>query len=268
MNAFELFDKLTMVLDQISPDKEPEYYCTITSCIDWDTNSVFDEPMEIATRLVRINERGVMPELIAQLVVDIYEEEIAQGNHIAACDMATLYYTGHHGEQNFAKAVEYYKLAADAGNEMAQECLGYCYYYGRDVEVDYAKAYNYFSMGAFKGYIKSLYKIGDMYRYGYHVPKNEAQAYQIYDRCLNTMTDEDARITGGDVMIRMADCTFGGIGTEQDLKKALRFYHLAESMFYDRLEEGDPFVKDGYKKAVEMQTAVRQVMQKRLNIKV
>lgn len=44
-----------------------------------------------------------------------------------------------------------------------------------------------------------------------------------YRRCAETMTDEAAPLVGADVMMRLGDCYFEGIGTEKDHKLALRY---------------------------------------------
>lgn len=147
------------------------------------------------------------------------------------------------------------------GDGQAQENLGYCYYYGRDMPVDYEKAFHYFALGAFDGHIRSLYKIGDMYRNGYYIPQNEAEAFCIYRRCEETMTEAALLLVGADVMMRLGDCYFSGIGTQVDDKKALEYYQKAERLFFTRLEQGDFLIRNCYDRVIKRQAETRKRLQ-------
>jgi TPR repeat protein len=103
------------------------------------------------------DKKEVLPEPVAALLIDIYNDEIEVGNHDAMCDLGFLYYTGRIGEQNYEKAFYYYEMSAKLGNRQAQENLGYCWYYGRTGTVDYEKAYHYFIKGALDNHLISLY---------------------------------------------------------------------------------------------------------------
>ena len=154
--------------------------------------------------------------------------------------------------------VEYYTIAAEGGCRQAQENLGYCFYYGRDMPVDYKKAFHYFALGAFDGHLCSLYKIGDMYRNGYYVDKNEVEAFRIYMHCAQGLNEDNIHLVGADIMMRLGDCFFKGIGTEVDNKQALKYYQLAEQMYYERLESGDFLIKNCYKHVLKNQEEARQ----------
>ncbi|MBR7094806.1 MAG: sel1 repeat family protein [Clostridia bacterium] len=218
----------------------------------------------VACVIYNCDRQEVLPECVAGLLCDIYTDELAEENHDAICDFGSLYYTGRIGEQNYEKAVYYYKLAAALGNRQAQENLGYCYYYGRGCKVDYAKAFHYFVKGALDGHLISLYKIGDMYKNGYYVEKDEQEAFCIYSHCLEGLDDSNTTILGADVHIRMADCYFYATGTEQDLAAALRHYQAAERLYWVRLGEGDFLIRKQFERSIAMQDTVRTEMRKSL----
>lgn len=264
MTDKQAYKILSKILDMISEVEYPEIHSTIFAYIDEDSEGIYSEPFVIAGELHEADATKQLPKCVAEFLLKVYEEEMAEGNADAACNIGSLYYTGRAGEQNYAKALKYYTIAADGGCHQAQENLGYCYYYGRDTEVDYEKAFHYFALGAFDGHIRSLYKIGDMYRKGYYVKKNEFEAYHIYKRCLETMTDEAVSIVGADVMMRLADCYFEGIGTEVEYEFALDYYQKAERLFYKRLQEGDFLIKYNYEKAIIRQEEARQKMKENL----
>lgn len=264
LTNLETFEWLRDILETIDSDEYPEIYEIISNHIDLDTESVFDSAFYIAQRMHEADGEKQLPESVAKFMCAVYEGEAKCGNADAACDIGSLYYTGRAGEQNYSKAVEFYTIAANGGCRQAQENLGYCYYYGRDVKVDYQKAFHYFALGAFDGHIRSLYKIGDMYRSGYYVEKNEKEAFYIYQRCAETMCAESVSLVGADVMMRMADCYFEGLGTERDYRKALDYYQKAEKLFYDRLMTGDFMIKGCYEKVIARQEEARENLMEEL----
>lgn len=264
MTNKQAYEMLNDTLNSISEDDYPEIHSTILSNIDENTRKLYSDPFIIADELHEADATKLLPKCVADFMLKVYEEEIAKGNADAACALGALYYTGRADEQNYAKALKYYTIAADSGCRQAQENLGYCYYYGRDTAVDYEKAFHHFALGAFDGHICSLYKIGDMYRNGYYVKKNEHEAYRIYKRCLETLTDEAIPFVGADVMMRIAECYFSGIGTEVDYEFALYYYQKAEQLFYKRLQEGNFLIKRNYEKVILRQEEARKKLKENL----
>lgn len=228
---------LKNISDEISEEEYPEIYDILDAKVDFDDGVLYCSEEYLTDLLHEADGAKRLPKSVADFLIKSYSERMENGDADAACDIGALYYTGRCGEQSFKKALEYYTISANGGCRQAQENLGYCYYYGRDTEVDYEKAFHFFALGAFDGHLRSLYKIGDMYRNGYYVKKNEKEAYQIYKRCEETMTDSAVGFVGADVMMRLGDCYFGGIGTDVDYKSALKCYQEAERLFYERLEE-------------------------------
>lgn len=68
-----------------------------------------------------------------------------------------------YGSENYADAVEYYRLAAAMGNSYAISNLGYCYLYGRHIEANLSLAIAYFKIAASGGDVDAAYKLGDIY---------------------------------------------------------------------------------------------------------
>ena len=258
MNSRRLYRRLNDIFSKISEEDYPEIYNIIENELDFSDEEVYEEAYNIAGELHEADGTKILPACVADFIMEVYKEELKFGNVNAACDIGSLYYTGRAGEQNYKKAVEYYTIAANGGCRQAQENLGYCYYYGRDIPVDYEKAFHYFALGAFDGHLRSLYKIGDMYRNGYYVDKNEAEAFCIYMHCVDGLNEDNTNIVGGDIMMRIGDCFFNGTGTEVDNNQALKYYQLAEQMFYDRLESGDFLIKNCYKHVLENEEKARQ----------
>ena len=237
---------------EIDPILLPETLEFFESHMDEDISAY-----ELATALVECDKTVDMPSVLFDFVVNLYTAAIDEGNTDAMNDLGALYYNGRSGEQDFTKAVYYYDMAAKLGNCQAQENLGYCYYYGRNIPIDYEKAFHYFALGAFDGHLISLYKIGDMYMNGYYVEKNPVVAFRIYERCLETMTDEAAPIVAGPVFLRLGNAFLEGNGTEENPKNALVCFQKAELYLYDMVARGEWMYKNSLEDAIEGQERAR-----------
>ena len=263
MTNEKAYERLNEILMKISKNEYPGICFLIEINMD-DVREGYEDVFSLASSLHDADGDKELPGCVAELLFEVYEEEMKTGNADAACNIGSLYYTGRGGAQDYSKAMTYYHIAAKGGCRQAQENLGYCYYYGRDTAVDYEKAFQYFALGAFDGNIRSLYKIGDMYRNGYYVEKNVVEAFLIYTRCAETMTKEESPLVGGDVMMRLGDCYFEGIGTKEDYRLALQYYISAEQMFYDRLMDGDFLIKPCYEKVKRRQAETREILESKL----
>ena len=237
---------------KLDPEVSPEAIAFFTEHINDEMGSY-----ELASALMECDKGRDMPRVLFDFIVERYKEAIEAGNADAMNDLGALYYDGRGCEQDFSKAVFYYDMAAKHGHRLAQENLGYCYYYGRNMPVDYEKAFHYFALGAFDGHLISLYKIGDMYLNGYFVEKNPAEAFRIYDRCMETMTEEAAPVVAGPVYLRLGNCFLNGIGVQENAKNALICYQNAERFLFDMVADGDVMYKKSLQAAIEGQAKAR-----------
>ena len=95
----------------------------------------------------------------------------ALNDHGAAC-----YRAG-----DYARAVEYYRLAAGLGEVTAIVNLGYCYLYGRSIVRSTELAIAYFKIAARKGSVDAMYKLGDIYsssKWGVEDKQRSAEYYE------------------------------------------------------------------------------------------
>ena len=262
--------KLQNTLTMISPEMFPEIFAYISSLPGIDTAQKPDDlpmPLEIANTILTKDRPRILPEKLIDVIIDLFELEIAEGNSAAMNDLGACYYDGSRGfEQDFEKAVHYYKMAAEKGNRQSQENLGYCYYYGRDGETDYEKAFHYYALGAFDGHLVSLYKIGDMYLHGLYVTKNEKEAFYIFMRCIETMTDEAAYRVAGPVYLRLGRMFLDGSGTERNLKNALICFQKAESFLYDMVLDGEVMYRKSLNAAIKGQQETREKLSEQLPV--
>lgn len=80
--------------------------------------------------------------------------------------LAQIYLAGEIVPQNFIKAKELFKLAAEGGKKEAQNELGFMYFVGNGVERDFNKALYWFEKAAEQGLPMAQYNVGMMYYSG------------------------------------------------------------------------------------------------------
>ena len=257
-----LYDMIQETFSMLDADELPQMAQALAGLLDENNTECLPSPLALANGIMEMDKPKTFPTYVIDFITELYEMEIAAGNDDAMNDLGAQYYDGSRGfEQSFEKAVHYYHMAAENGNRQAQENLGYCYYYGRNMDhPDYEKAFHYFALGAFDGHLISLYKIGDMFLNGLYVPKNEKEAFVIYQRCLETMTDEAAPRTAGPDFLRIAKMYLNGLGTERDIKTALICYQKAEAFLYDMVRDGDAMYRNSLRAAIEGQARARALL--------
>ena len=258
-NSDYIISEVEKIFSMLDAEELPETHRFLASIMD-DEGFVNASPYDIASNLVECDKPNELPEVLVEFITEMFETAIADGNCDAMNDLGAQYYNGSRCfEQSFEKALYYYNMAAENGSRQAQENLGYCYYYGRNMDKpDYEKAFHYFALGAFDGHLISLYKIGDMYLNGYYVKKNEKEAFLIYMRCLDTMTDDAAKIVAGPVYLRLGKMFLNGIGVELNYKNALICYQKAEAFLYDMVADGDAMYKKSLDGAIKGQAQARE----------
>ncbi len=263
-NRTELEDgAMEWIQTMLNSDMEPEFKEIIEDVETEDVSDV-EGVYALARHLAFYNEARPVPPQAAGFVLWAFRLAIQEENGEAMLNLGVLYYTGRLGEQDFAKAVKYYKMAYAHGEWFACQNLGYCYYYGRSVEVDYARAYHYFVKTALKGFTESLYKLGDMYAKGLYVEQDRQLAYTLYQRAYDEM-DETCDVFA-DVCLRLANAYYDGVGTKRDWSLALRYYQMAESSFYDQIAAGDFFKKKVLRGVIEKIDLIRQYYNEELEL--
>ncbi len=263
MEKEELIRSIEDTLAILDAEEAPESQKFLSALICGDLDET--DPFVVANTLLTSDEPEPLPSVLRDLIEELFGAAFEAGNADAMNDLGAQYYDGSRGfDQDFAKAVDCYKLAAEKGSRQAQENLGYCYYYGRNMPVDYEKAFHYFALGAFDGHLISLYKIGDMYQNGYYVAKNPAEAFHIYNRCIETMTDEAAPTVAGPVFLRLGSCFLKDEGVEENAKNALICYQNAERYLYDMVAGGNAMYKKSLQAAIDGQAKAREKLREKL----
>ena len=266
MAKLDLVISFTKMLEKIAEEtvdtgyRETFQAATKTLSGEIDLGSIYD----VAFRLHECDKDKAIPKSVKEFLMTVYQLGIDDGHPGCMNNMGVLYYTGRCGMQDYKKARKYYEMAVKTGYPLPAENLGYIYYYGFGTEVNYELAYRYFSMAALQGYIEATYKVGDMFRYGYYVDKSEMAAFDLYKKAYDLYTNTDDFDRGGNVIKRMGDAFYEGIGTEPDPVTALMFYQRAEQLFYQQIMKGDPFVQKDLDYVKKVQPKLRKMIEKQL----
>jgi len=110
-----------------------------------------------------------------------YLKAAAKAHVGAQYALGTLYANGEGVAVDFARAAEWYKLAARlGGNADAEFALAQLYYDGRGVENDPSEAIAWYRKAADGGHPAAQYILGDIYRTGWNVEADPAQAYKWF----------------------------------------------------------------------------------------
>ena len=137
-----------------------ELYC-LAQCYETGCVGVEQDLIEATKLYIQLSDSGgKLGEMAGRKIREYYEdgilfdgllEKIESGDKSAPAVMDKLGDCYKHGfgvEQDWEKAVQLYRKAAEAGNAAAQRSLGYCYECGEGVEQDFVQAAFWYKKGA------------------------------------------------------------------------------------------------------------------------
>ncbi len=114
-----------------------------------------------------------------------------------------MYSKGRGVPQDFAKALQWYRKAAEQGNVSAQSSLGIFYTTGRGVPQDDAEAVGWWHKAAEQGHANAQYNLGFMYGTGKGVPQDYVQAHLWYNLAASRLPpgkDHDKAVKNRDIV--------------------------------------------------------------------
>ena len=151
---------------------------------------------------------------------------VEQGNVEVFIKLGDLYYKGKGVEQNYVKAIEYYKKAMLYSNDVEYDAdyrMGECYYYGRGVEQDYNKAIGWYREAAndnnLRGGGKNVnaqYALGVCYERGHGVKQDYHEAVKWYKKAAERGHTKAQYAIGR--------CYYAGKGIEQNYLETVKWY--------------------------------------------
>jgi len=150
---------------------------------------------------------------------DDHREAAEAGDAAAQFRLGKCYEEGLGVEQDFPKALEWFKTSADLSYAASQHMLGTCYAYGMQVPQDYQLAFQWFQKAAEQGHAGAQYMLGMRYANGLGEEQDDKLAAKWFGRAAEA----------GDVEAQMslADAYREGRGVPQDLAKAVDWYRRA-----------------------------------------
>ena len=188
--------------------------------------------------------------------LEYFELSASQGYGDAMLDLGAMYCDGRGVERSKNKALYWYKKAAEMLHPKAFRCLGYAleiplgYLDPNDEYADYKTAFGYFLKGAILDEPNSVYKLGDMYFSGKYVDVDRRFAFKLYEESYTYIDsiDDDSYAS---VCLRLGECYYRGVGTNQDIVVAREYIENAIEGYKYRIERGDPpiFTDSGYNRA-------------------
>jgi TPR repeat protein/energy-coupling factor transporter ATP-binding protein EcfA2 len=148
-----------------------------------------------------------------------YAMAAAKDNTSAMRNLGLLYDYGRGVTQDYTKAREWYEKAADKGNADAMSNLGALYFNGQGVAQDYAKAREWYEKGAYKDNTGAMISLGLLYENGQGVTQDYAKAREWYEKAADK--------GNADAMSNLGVLYVNGKGVAQDYAKAREWYEKA-----------------------------------------
>jgi uncharacterized protein len=141
------------------------------------------------------------------------------GDAAAQNTLGKLYTSGEERAQDFAKAAEWYRKAADQGYAPAQSSLGELYEAGQGVPLDQTQALQWYRRAAEQGDVGGQYRLAIMYTSGRGTPKDAAKAVKWY----RAAADQGEALAQFNLGRRYNE----GVGVNKDLVEAYKWLDLA-----------------------------------------
>lgn len=107
---------------------------------------------------------------------DVYEKAANEGFIEAQYILGTLYYDGKIVEQDYKKAIFWFKKAGNKGHRRSQYILGFIFHNGEGIDRDYKKAIKWYKKAANQGDIKAQYTLEIMFCNGEEVNQDKIVA--------------------------------------------------------------------------------------------
>lgn len=143
-----------------------------------------------------------------------FKKALSAGYHLSACSLADYYWLGiDRCRQDYKKAIEYYRIAANAGVPIAMRKLAFAYRQGLGTAVNLREAFQWYKQSADLGERTSQFNVAVMYQKGQGTISDEAAAFK-YFLLSAKQGDPDAQFYAGQAYLN-------GCGVEKDSTEGL-----------------------------------------------
>ena len=163
------------------------------------------------------------------------------GNGRAYTDLGRMYEQGNGVDQDYDKALEFYRLSAEAEKPdfKGMRYAGLMYQDGIGVEQDYVEAASCFQVAAEAGDVSAAYFLGLLYEEGNGVDQSLEEAKKWYEEAVSTLDDflESSKNSGPEEL-KLALCRLAEIAmTDGDTDTAIQYYQYAADLGWSAAEE-------------------------------
>lgn len=163
-----------------------------------------------------------------------YNEAAVAGSAAGIFNVAWMHHNGRYVKQDYKKAKSYFTELYKRSIKRAAFFLGFYAEQGYDGPVDFATAIRYYREGFEYGDPMCANNLGAMYCRGTGVEKDTEKGFQLFLKAYN-MCDESE--LNGDICANLAQCYEKGVGTDQDLQRALELYREGAELGSKHCEE-------------------------------
>ena len=122
-------------------------------------------------------------------------------------------------KEEYPKAAELYRTAAEMGYSYAQFMTGVCYDFGKGVAVDHAEAVKWYLKAAQQGHTGARYNLGYSYENGEGVAKDLSEAFKWYKQA--------AEQGHAKAQYAVGESYYYGDGVGRDYAEAVKWYQKA-----------------------------------------
>lgn len=199
---------------------------------------------------------------VVEMLVLGYRLGATAGSGACVNDLGALYYLGDLVEQDYEKAAELYREAADRGCYQSVVNLGYIYEYGRLGEPDHGKAYRCFALAAaLAPSSEAICKLGDMYARGHGVERDVRVAFSLWNRSLD-LANNAAETAQPALRIAqlLIDPEGERVGIGPSPLRALELFGRAEVGLRIEIENGLTYYRKRLEEAIEGQAKARALL--------
>lgn len=164
---------------------------------------------------------SIIPEVPEEAGPEALREAAKKGNPDALFEIGNRYLTGQGVASDYAKAANWYQLAADRDHAVAQYRLGNLYEKGSGVERDTLKAQALYEKAALQGNINAMHNLAVIYASNANDPTDNKNAFQWFEKA--------AELGVLDSQYNLGILNAKAIGTEVNLEEAYKWFALAST---------------------------------------
>ncbi len=114
-----------------------------------------------------------------------WQAKAKEGDSFSQYSLGNAYLRGNEVSIDQAKAIHWFKQAADQGHAKSEYKLGYLYYSGKSVSRNYRTAFSWFERAAKRDYSPAQFYLGKMYAAGQGTNIDYANALEWLNKALS-----------------------------------------------------------------------------------